>query len=166
MWGATFWKLQRNTTTGFQSTLPVWGATLPPSCCHSHHSHFNPRSPCGERPALRPVSREGVEFQSTLPVWGATSQPVFLRHLCSISIHAPRVGSDGRTKRYSELHSPISIHAPRVGSDFTAPRYFDRLLISIHAPRVGSDVIVSRSRLTRSFNFNPRSPCGERQGTY
>ena len=34
---------------GFQSTLPVWGATssafMPSSCL----LHFNPRSPCGER---------------------------------------------------------------------------------------------------------------------
>ena len=56
----------------FQSTLPVRGATLQyPSdfgCC----SHFNPRSPCGER------RLEGLE-PSTYGV---------------ISIHAPRAGSD------------------------------------------------------------------------
>ena len=55
----------------FQSTLPVWGATLsPPGGCKGTH-YFNPRSPCGER-------RAG---HARL-------------HLIAISIHAPRVGSD------------------------------------------------------------------------
>ena len=57
--------------------------------------HFNPRSPCGERP------------QQTAP----------RKRRQLISIHAPRVGSDsGRVFFYSGLGS-ISIHAPRVGSD-------------------------------------------------
>ena len=33
----------------FQSTLPVWGATLPPPGAGGIAEHFNPRSPCGER---------------------------------------------------------------------------------------------------------------------
>jgi len=118
VWGATAGAQEKaNTAEAFQSTLPVWGATLW-TCFHitaiviSIHaprvgsdfskatirfswSHFNPRSPCGERPALRlqddgtaPISihapRVGSDcaiqdlrkykllFQSTLPVWGAT----------------------------------------------------------------------------------------------
>ena len=34
--------------------------------------------------------------------------------------------------------------------------------ISIHAPLAGSDIVPNRT-LYESFNFNPRSPCGERQ---
>ena len=34
-------------------------------------------------------------------------------------------------------------------------------IISIHAPRVGSDKFLS-SIAPVFFNFNPRSPCGER----
>ena len=34
----------------------------------------------------------------------------------------------------------ISIHAPRVGSDGRMLRYFGGVFISIHAPRVGSDL--------------------------
>ena len=56
---------------------------------------FNPRSPCGERPAwARSLSGRPV-FQSTLPVWGATSPCHVLGLSALISIHAPRVGSDG-----------------------------------------------------------------------
>ena len=56
---------------GFQSTLPVWGATR----CKRN--------------------LQGSEtFQSTLPVWGATTNRNFIGIELDISIHAPRVGSD------------------------------------------------------------------------
>ena len=56
---------------GFQSTLPVWGATTAAGA---------PTPPLG--------------FQSTLPVWGATSWGPGEPQRHPISIHAPRVGSD------------------------------------------------------------------------
>ncbi len=124
----------------FQSTLPVWGATLGRSTPLIPVPYFNPRSPCGERRFL---------------VRHARVQP-------HISIHAPRVGSDSscgtapRGTTYFNPRSPcgerrdqgrskahlgrISIHAPRVGSDLRDDR--ERAVqgdISIHAPRVGSD---------------------------
>ena len=146
--------------------------------------HFNPRSPCGERPAVR-SSR--IKYRS-------------------ISIHAPRVGSDGLLN-LALRNLTISIHAPRVGSDRTQSSDLAALEnfnprspcgerlgvhinigkcrgISIHAPRVGSDLgekcLRSRFKKFQStlpvwgatpclilshgcFNdFNPRSPCGER----
>ncbi len=79
----------------FQSTLPVWGATLPkiflcPFVTISIHAprmgsdsckyldvvmipDFNPRSPYGERPLMCPSAVMATVFQSTLPVWGATA---------------------------------------------------------------------------------------------
>ena len=57
-----------------------------------------------------------------------------------ISIHAPRVGSDGQRSVPTPPEQPISIHAPRVGSDGKAHVY-----------------------QTGGLDFNPRSPCGERQ---
>ena len=33
-------------------------------------------------------------FQSTIPEWGATSPAHYIRYAATISIHAPRVGSD------------------------------------------------------------------------
>ena len=62
----------------FQSTLPVWGATI-----------------------MELINDGYIEFQSTLPVWGATLVNKFLIHCLMISIHAPRVGSDPqKTCRY------------------------------------------------------------------
>ena len=58
-----------------------------------------------------------MKFQSTLPARGATNvQPLLLGDK-TISIHAPRTGSDfARYKMYCMLPA-ISIHAPRTGSD-------------------------------------------------
>ena len=56
----------------FQSTLPGWGAT--PIYDENHRTEL---------------------FQSTLPGWGATRRQQRRRACHSISIHAPRMGSDG-----------------------------------------------------------------------
>ena len=117
----------------------MWGATLHDSSLLHQCIYFNPRSPCGERP----------EDGAGLPA------------VPGISIHAPRVGSDGGqgcslllpTEFQSTLPvwgatialtqpalgDVISIHAPRVGSDWDIPFFRGAFFISIHAPRVGSD---------------------------
>src|SRR5699024_9523793 len=100
-------------------------------------------------------------FLSTLPARGATALRKQPTRCCSISIHAPREGSDcsmlscltvqdnfyprsPRGERPHHLcdvlvHAGISIHAPREGSDvLPALRGEDTLHISIHAPREGS----------------------------
>ena len=84
----------------FQSTLPAWGATETRKWQRLYILYFNPRSPHGERRYLLPA----------LP----TSD--------SISIHAPRMGSDSISSPPSFLIL-ISIHAPRMGSDSTAKAY-------------------------------------------
>ena len=78
----------------FQSTLPVRGATGSDASSATSLANFNPRSPCGERPdAVRAVV-----------------------HGQEISIHAPRAGSDARAPSAAK-QIRISIHAPRAGSD-------------------------------------------------
>ncbi len=105
------------------------------------NANFNPRSPCGERHHYAAKYSIYIVFQSTLPLWGATFMVAYLPQKGKISIHAPLVGSDccltcsGRSAR-------ISIHAPLVGSDQQGIR-----------------------RGLRVSNFNPRSPCGERQAS-
>ena len=105
----------------------------------SIYMDFNPRSPCGERLALSQLSRPEDKFQSTLPVWGATGRDGPVEEGVSISIHAPRVGSDP------------------AGGCRSCPQ-----AISIHAPRVGSDPQAVRRPAGAAGYFNPRSPCGER----
>ena len=166
----------------FQSTLPVRGATDNPSASSpaqkiSIHApragsdgekghpglslgDFNPRSPCGERPHYTTTNCNEHEFQSTLPVRGATCIRFISIPHRTISIHAPRAGSD-HSQRGSFAQALISIHAPRAGSDCAGGNTPMLRLISIHAPRAGSDCWWSRKRCSPGY-FNPRSPCGER----
>ena len=57
----------------------------------------------------------------------------------------------------------ISIHAPLVGSDLDKYSRHFAMPISIHAPLVGSDQPMWNTGIPMTY-FNPRSPCGERQG--
>ena len=139
VWGATLIAIVDAPYTQFQSTLPVWGATCGQRTQPRRRDDFNPRSPCGER----------------------LTEPALKLLAVVISIHAPRVGSDLAVDTGVRV-SLISIHAPRVGSDtaLTSPvsvlSVFQSTLpvwgathgpaddgalgiISIHAPRVGSD---------------------------
>ena len=116
--GATIEDVGQQHLLQFQSTLPVGGATCP--ICGKPYvvNDFNPRSPWGERPGSGTTVVACEQFQSTLPVGGATS-----------------VGDDGLNHSFM-----ISIHAPRGGSDPSPPG-------------CGS---------ARAY-FNPRSPWGERR---
>ena len=146
--------------------------------------NFNPRSPHGERQEYEAFDAMYAVFQSTLPAGGATEGELISYDRLTISIHAPRMGSDQWEDTKSALHFLISIHAPRMGSDLKTSAlakswsYFNprsphgerpyayvvdinAVEISIHAPRMGSD----RSRqghCCRDEYFNPRSPHGER----
>ena len=102
--------------------------------------NFNPRTPCGVRPAVR------------------------LRHIGQqhISIHAPRVGCDRRAQ-LDWLWDSISIHAPRVGCDLVWPGQAVRAapFQSTH-PVWGATPSVPGASSSRQ-HFNPRTPCGVRQ---
>ena len=102
--------------TLFQSTPPEWGATndtgfssngrfvsihaprvgsdIQPGNHLQHAWCFNPRPPSGERQLFRRLHTNRHRFQSTPPEWGATFQPEGSWYGMSVSIHAPRVGSD------------------------------------------------------------------------
>ncbi len=139
---------------------PRTGSDATPEWLANCSANFNPRSPHGERRSACLRRGLGIQFQSTLPARGATSRRRHASLRRSISIHAPRTGSD-----WSRSPSPaqrfISIHAPRTGSDSRHCSRPCRPAISIHAPRTGSDKLVIQARLIEK-NFNPRSPHGER----
>ena len=95
-------------------------------------------------------------FQSTLPVRGATSIICSGLSSVTISIHAPREGSD-KCDPNAEGIVTISIHAPREGSDKFLVLFQTVHKISIHAPREGSDYQKDEN-FHISLYFNPRSP--------
>ena len=160
MWGATSSKSLWLAIVEFQSTHPVWGATVTRPARGLVCRYFNPRTPCGVRPLIRSAIGHPPKFQSTHPVWGATPRPRCTGERQRISIHAPRVGCDSISPCCSPPCS-ISIHAPRVGCDACREPAHPGDRISIHAPRVGCDPR-SGPPLLSSGDFNPRTPCGVR----
>ena len=146
--------------------------------------HFNPRSPCGERHFDPELFLLNWQFQSTLPVRGATKEACACTTSTTISIHAPRAGSDpaavlaydgGRSFQSTlPVRGATTLWAATscVPMDFNprspcgerrgcSENHVVNRYISIHAPRAGSDParLVLRSV---GCDFNPRSPCGER----
>ena len=149
---------------GFQSTLPVRGATQRQKnrwelfyiSIHAPRAgsdptskkslgvilYFNPRSPCGERRRATRWQRSTARFQSTLPVRGAT-RIWTVCHRCVSADFNPRSPCGERlcSWRLSLQRAGISIHAPRAGSDGNKPHCRTLGTISIHAPRAGSDYL-------------------------
>ena len=79
-------------------------------------------------------------FQSTLPVWGATDLDEAIAKCQGISIHAPRVGSDGNPFAIAS-HTPyFNPRSPCGERQVATASSWEKFVISIHAPRVGSDI--------------------------
>ena len=104
-------------------------------------SHFNPRSPCGERPEI------------TSP----TISPE------DISIHAPRAGSDHRDRVKILIGGGFQSTLPVRGA--TGERCRSDELFGHFNPRspCGERHARIRAKFLTLGDFNPRSPCGERQ---
>ena len=99
------------------------------------------------------------QFQSTLPVGGATVFSFLNCQSLSISIHAPRGGSDSTVRPLSGAVMRISIHAPRGGSDPAGKQKTGSKAISIHAPRGGSDFGFSFGAI-KGFEISIHAPRG------
>ena len=160
-WGATARLTLEQSALYISIHAPAWGATSAASRTVSAQDYFNPRSRMGSDVNIQamvvelsisihaprmgsdctssPFIPRPLEFQSTLPAWGATNKMVLFTSPWLISIHAPRMGSDYTT--LGECPEPN--------------------LISIHAPRMGSDLPMFPQEAIR-YDFNPRSPHGER----
>ncbi len=110
------WQTQKNRLFRFQSTLPVRGATLYPRGANRICRYFNPRSPCGERLFGFLSGFRVYQFQSTLPVRGATDAFAFVDNMVEFQSTLPVRGAT-------------------------------------------STYVINPARMDY---FNPRSPCGER----
>ena len=86
---------------------------------------------------------------------------VGLFSVCTISIHAPREGSDKQAINRKAKRG-ISIHAPREGSDSNAPsKHFWKNYFYPRSPR-GERPYRATKPQPSANNFYPRSPRGER----
>ena len=183
--GAAIGDLADLTTEAFQSTRPVWGATMPA------------RQSCGVL----------IRISIHAPRVGRDHSLRKLAVLLAISIHAPRVGRDTPACRQRPKRMNFNPRAPcgarltltdvdysSVGFQSTRPVWgatccilciFIQFLnfnprapcgarlsgrvcntlprgISIHAPRVGRDD-PNGKKDHHQQHFNPRAPCGARQ---
>ena len=126
-------------TIKFQSTLPARGATTAQHPDTPTRGHFNPRSPHGERRDtyflgclyawdFNPRSPHGerhcescnqpclTTFQSTLPARGATAASPEKTFAGTISIHAPRTGSDRKVSNQDGLSPGFQSTLPARGA--------------------------------------------------
>ncbi len=133
-----------------------------PRCLVS--GYFNPRSPCGERPSVSSSHLLEQIFQSTLSLRRATIPPNRERggdHIFQSTLSLRRATRRRNDRRGSHL---ISIHALLAESDDSAR------LASLSKSEFQSTLSLRRATIPPGLhhfpnrNFNPRSPCGERPG--
>ena len=124
----------------FQPTRPLRGATGRSRRVAGEEKNFNPRAPCGARPAQRGHMRRAE----------------------AISTHAPLAGRDTSIIYHPHPKCHISTHAPLAGRDDSTVAACNYAGISTHAPLAGRD---PDRRVVRCVdgNFNPRAPCGARR---
>ena len=125
---------------GFQSTLPVGGATMKIEV-GKNLIRISIHAPRGGSDVIRYVfTRPTVLFQSTLPVGGATMSYAKLRGKIRISIHAPRGGSDGNEPATMVVGKDFNPRSPWGERPESLYVQYGFMGISIHAPRGGSDL--------------------------
>ncbi|EDN01986.1 hypothetical protein BACCAP_00019 [Pseudoflavonifractor capillosus ATCC 29799] len=129
-----------STATKFQSTLPVWGATAFSLSWSWWLSYFNPRSPCGERQAAR--------LQRVLRRYFNPRSPCGERLICWLMLDSSFRFQSTLPVWGATYRAPASIMADSTQFQSTLP--------------VWGATSWRRIMLQFGYNFNPRSPCGER----
>ena len=96
----------------FQSTRPVWGATMLIVLFYRPFQISIHAPRMGRDDAERWAEFIIFLFQSTRPVWGATARHAFRAFAERISIHAPRMGRDGQAHPLHPLRLHFNPRAP------------------------------------------------------
>ena len=101
---------------GISIHAPRTGSDFACGSKNAAQTDFNPRSPHGERPGLNGRMVEAEKFQSTLPARGATRKSSYI---CICGRFQSTLPARGATIGAGTIVRPltISIHAPRTGSD-------------------------------------------------
>ena len=161
--GARLWRgVVPDFSRVFQSTRPVWGATLisrkagrrtkcfnPRAPCGARQgssivirgatSCFNPRAPCGARQSRLDMSTHNIAFQSTRPMRGAT--PACTAPPIGLLRFNPRAPCGARPFRIFSQYVIWQFQSTRPvwGATHAECPAVRRRCVSIHAPRVGRD---------------------------
>ena len=100
----------------FQPTLPLRGATRDARRV-LRHVGFNPRSPCGERPAARRPARSRLCFNPRSPCGERLTSDTSLPHSSEFQPTLPLRGATHLSHGVG-VDSVVSTHAPLAGSDY------------------------------------------------
>ena len=125
--------------------------------------HFNPRSPQGSDNRPPYYALYYIIFQPTLPAWGATLTPISCKRLKTISIHAPRIGSDCPVLVARYQVTDFNPRSPWGGA--TEPQFIIDSYIGIFQSTLSVGGSDPRKFIIEGtiVDFNPHSPHGERQ---
>ena len=124
--------------------------------------NFYPRSPRGERLQKAMKKREKRTISIHAPREGSDVDDYQFVRLWNISIHAPREGSDHLFLGDVLGGQKISIHAPREGSDTGCGNEYVRRPEFLSTLPARGATAESRRPLVAGGHFYPRSPRGER----
>ena len=108
--------LYYNHSKGFLSTLPARGATDIPAGSIARHFDFYPRSPRGERRISDVPILFAIHFYPRSPRGERQGKAWFLAVAVSISIHAPREGSDRTYDIYFNVNTIFLSTLPARGA--------------------------------------------------
>ena len=171
--------------TPFQSTRPVWGATVGVLCRRAVYDFISIHAPRMGRDnvysaiksprklfqSTRPVwgatsvysgrTVASMRFQSTRPVWGATDIGIYSRYVRRISIHAPRMGRDNISSSSAVYFCDFNPRAPYGARPSARSVYMFNKHFNPRAP-YGARPQASRSARRQGY-FNPRAPYGARR---
>ena len=161
--GVRHWEIWMvSPTLKFQSTHPSWGATSKEFAILLDGVNFNPRTHRGVRRKSYLWGDLIVQFQSTHPSWGATVAMSFLIFQSRFQSTHPSWGATANCK-HGCLFFSISIHAPIVGCDFRSRSCLQQYpsFQSTH-PSWGATK-KSNAHEADISNFNPRTHRGVRR---
>ena len=162
MRGETYDVLRSNAAPGFQSTLPMRGET-PSNAWLLPTAQFQSTLPMRGETSAGAVIPTTTQFQSTLPMRGETRQVIYSCGISGISIHSPHAGRDPEFILVEGLGMEFQSTLPMRGETICHESLIKYKDISIHSPHAGRDE-KSAVRKIPDTDFNPLSPCGERQG--
>ena len=159
IWGATV----RITLAGrdyieFQSTRPIWGATQVDRAGDVRRKNFNPRAPYGARHGRKEWEIGVSPFQSTRPIWGATSN--YIEHLITQALFQstrPIWGATPDEPTDRDHHPDFNPRAPYGARRLQLKKYFGCSNISIHAPHMGRDDFL-KGNVTEADRFQSTRP--------
>ena len=123
--------------------------------------NFNPRTPCGVRLVAKPMTISTCDFNPRTPCGVRQEMARVIDWLVDISIHAPHAGCDKRI--LLSFISSLLFQSTHPMRGATGKRIYGGFYIFYFNPRTPCGVRHHiRNNAGFNVNFNPRTPCGVR----